>query len=92
MARAARVHRFILLTGAVDCLRLEILVTAVEQVIADLTGCTIVTRWMLLAEVVKADGSRALETYYDPEFIAWDRLGMLRTAVLRAEARLVGGL
>jgi hypothetical protein len=36
-----------------------------------------VTKWMCVAEVIGADGSRALESFASPDIRAWDTLGML---------------
>jgi hypothetical protein len=63
----------------------------IEQAIADRTEGCIVTKWLIIAEVIDNTGERVLKLLADEEITTWDRLGMLQVATSRAYARLRGG-
>lgn len=41
----------------------------------------LVTKWLLIAEVIKGDGTRQLETMYSTGAARWDLLGMLQVGL-----------
>lgn len=49
------------------------------------------TRWVVLADVIEANGERALWALCPSEQKAWDTLGMLRFADHQEAAGLIGG-
>lgn len=61
-----------------------------ESAIATECGSPLVTRWLLVAEVIDDDGAKTLRIISSPDVTHWDRLGMLQVAPARAHARLGG--
>jgi hypothetical protein len=63
-----------------------------HQAIAEILGQRgqMVTKWMLSAEVLDADGGRDMESFTSPDFRAWDSLGFLGYLEAR-ERGVVGG-
>lgn len=61
---------------------------AVQQAIADIYEGNLVTRWIVLAEVIEPEGERALVTTRQEDMRAWDSLGMLTFAVQLEQAAL----
>lgn len=58
-----------------------------ESAIATECGSPLVTRWLLVAEVIDDDGAKTLRIISSPRR---DPLGMLQVATARAHARLGG--
>lgn len=48
-----------------------------EAITATVDG-TLVTKWMVIAEVVAEDGNTYLETFVSKDMALWDQLGFLR--------------
>lgn len=61
--------------------------TALQQAIADLTGVSMVTRYVVVAEVVNEDGSLGLADVTSPGMPYWDFTGMLTAALQGREAQ-----
>jgi hypothetical protein len=63
-----------------------------HQAIAEILGRRgqMVTKWMLSAEMIDAEGGRDLESFTSPDFRAWDSLGFLGFVDAR-ERGVVGG-
>lgn len=45
-------------------------------------------RWLLVTEVVEADGDRSLNSFASPDLRAWDSLGMLEFALAQERGAL----
>ena len=55
---------------------------------ADCEGL-LVTKWVLISEVMGADGKKSLEITNSNDLVPWDKLGMLNVALSRAIGRIV---
>lgn len=62
---------------------------AVATAIANLCGAAMVTRWVVVAEVVGSDGSLGLADVTSPGLAYWDFGGMLTAALQGREAQPV---
>lgn len=62
----------------------------IERAIADRADGAMVTKWLIIAEVIDENGERSLKLLADDEITTWDRLGMLQVATSRAYSRLRG--
>ena len=54
---------------------------AVTSAAETLLGVPMVTRWVLVAEIIDADGSRGLADCTSPGLAYWDVTGMLTSAL-----------
>lgn len=59
----------------------------VQQSIADLLDVPIVTRWVVVAEVITEDGEQELHDVTSPGMPYWDFTGMLTAAAQGREAQ-----
>ena len=60
-----------------------------ELAVAAHCGQPMVTKWVLVAEVIEKDGSRTLKVISSPDIPGWDKVGMLQTATGRAYSRMM---
>ena len=61
-----------------------------ESTIAAECDAALVTKWLLVAEVIDAAGARTLRIMSDGDLSLWDRVGLLSVATSRAYAKLRG--
>ncbi len=59
--------------------------------LADALPGEVVTRWVVVVEVVDAEGDRACYALAPPEAMVWDTLGLLTFALQREQAAAVSG-
>ncbi len=60
----------------------DYLVRAEEELQQEISGVlgrhgVMVTKWILAAEVLEGDGTRAMESFASPDFRAWDAIGLV---------------
>ena len=58
---------------------------ALRAAIGDRAGAAIITRYVIIAEGISADGEPGLIQFDSPDLTAWDAIGMLRSMTAASE-------